>query len=526
MKILEVKHLQTSFLNKGVESKVLEDINFTLNEGEVLGIVGETGSGKTITTLSMLGLLDTQSAKVSSEFIRYYQNPSTYQDLNAISEPLLRSLRAKEIAIIFQNPRVSLNPLYKCGRQLDRLLKRHLNLDTKERRQKINKLFQQVGFQNPDRIYKAYPHELSGGELQRVMIAYALVCDPKLLILDEPTSALDQIIQRQIIDLLMRIQKERSLSLIFISHNLPVLSLVADRIIHIDSGQIIESQSTEDFFLKPAHEKTKKLILELKAFQTKQIEKIIPGDLLIQASQISKTFSQNIGTRRTTYKALDDVSIEINSGERIGIIGESGSGKTTLGKCLSGLMLPKNGVIDFRLPKEKLCYIYQDASSAMDPNFTVSEIIDEVLQLREQVGAPNARKQEIIALLNAVQLSEQLLYRKPSQLSGGQRQRVNIARALATKAEIFICDEITSGLDINVQYQIMDLMLALGGSKTLVFISHDLSLISKTCQRVIVMKDGRVVEEAETNEIFAIPSHEYTRSLINSMFIVKYFLNK
>ncbi len=522
--ILVVENLWTRFLNS--ETNTINKISFDLKLGQTLGVVGETGSGKTLSFLSLLGLISEEDAMVRSG-ASIYSSLEGNVDLQTGPKNIIDKLRAKEIAIIFQNPLFSLNPLRKCGKQIQRIIEKNLKLSAKDAIFKTEQVLKDAELKDINRIFHSFPHQLSGGELQRVLIAMGFSCDPRLIILDEPTASLDLIIQREIMELLKKLKFTKNVSIVFISHNLPLIGEISDHIIHIDHGEIIANQSKLDFFNAPAHEKSAQLINQLKAFNSFQYKPKPKMEMvLMNVENVSKFYTNTRSFKNNPSTiALQNVSFKIFKNEKLGIVGESGSGKTTIGKCIANLILPSDGSISFVDQKVKTCYLFQDAFSAMDPFLSVFDIINEAIIPQKGKGTNQEREQSIVELLKSVKLDSSILNRKTNQLSGGQRQRVNLARGLATESEVLICDEITSGLDLIVQYEIIELMKEISKSKTIIFISHDLSLVKYFCDRIIIFKEGRIVEIAENQYVFNNPKEEYTKQLINSIPSVKDLLN-
>lgn len=515
-KIIQVENLKTKVVSPLVDEYILKGVDFELLPNEVLGIIGETGSGKTMSVMSILGLVPV-SIQVIPGKIELFQ--TQLSDLSNDRGFLQNEVLAKRIAIIFQNAQNALNPLIKIQQQMGAILKKHLHLNKKEINQRIDQLLIEVGLHDTGRFRNSYPHELSGGELQRVMIAIGLSCKPEVLILDEPTSALDLLTQKQIIELLEKIKADKSISMIFITHDLPLISNLADRILHIENGKILACQDTFSFFTQPQHAQSRRLLDEIIKHQVVVERTRTLENALIKVDNLSVTYQK----RKNKVKALESLNFEVYEGEVVGIIGASGSGKTTLGKVIGGILEPTTGRINFTRKGTKVHYIYQDSFTALDPDMTVFEILKEVFVVRKTNWN---NKEEYIQLLDKVNLGSEVLDRKPSELSGGQRQRINLARALATHADVLICDEITSGLDLMTQFKIIEMLKANQKGRTILFISHDLNLVKSLCDRVIIMQEGNIDSVGKLKEIFEHPTSEYTTRLINSIPIVKYFLKK
>lgn len=493
--LLQVENLNTFFKAQ----HVVKDFTLSIQKGETIAIVGDSGSGKTVAFLSILGALIEGEAVVTKEKCAFVGS----QDLN--------DKRGKELSMVFQNPRLSLNPVKKCGFQISRVIQKHLKVSKDEAKERTIGLLKTVELSDFERIYKSYPHEVSGGELQRVMIALGLSCQPKLLILDEPAASLDKIVQFQIIELLKKIKVETDVSIVLISHDLEMLSEIADRVCHVENGTIISTQVAKEFFLNPKHPSSKRLIENLKAFRNRSYTERKVSNAVMKIEKLMKTYDGG-------KEAFKDITFELTEGERLGIIGESGSGKSSLGRCIAGILKYDQGQLISAISRDKICYVFQDAFSALDPELTVRELIDEVLRLKQEEIFPEE-------VLKEVHLDAECLEKKSHQLSGGQRQRVNLARALASKPEILICDEITSGLDLTIQFEIIELLMKKFKSLSIIFISHDISLVKYFCHNVLILREGKIVDQGTTQEIFEESSAKYTQDLINSMSKVKYFLN-
>lgn len=523
--ILEVKGLQTILRGN---NKLLDDVGFSIERGCVLGVVGKTGSGKSITAMSILGLLDFGSGTVQAEKVKYYKDDGTEIDLQVDEKIIQSELRAKEIAIIFQNPRNALDAVRKCGRQISRIIKKHFQLDKLSITNKVLELFEEVGLEDQQRIFDSYPHQLSGGEMQRVLIALSLACDPKLLILDEPTSSLDLLVQKKILELLIHLKDKRQLSMLLISHNLPLISQITDQIIHIDSGKIVSRQSTKDFFLNPKGEIAVKLMEQLnRNLDYEGVGSESAQQRIVEVKDLRKTYSRRtLLGQESKFVALKNINLDIYQDDSVGIVGESGSGKSTLARCIAGLTNFDSGTVNHELSSDKIVYVFQDSYTSMDPELTISAILHEVARIHSKGLSKEERRRGIVEKLEVVGLDASFLERRTNQISGGQRQRVSLCRALLAKPELLICDEITTGLDLIVQFEIINLLKEIASNLTLIFISHDISLIKRSCNKILVMKDGAILEAGATNAIFENPRQNYTAQLINSIVKVKYFLNR
>jgi peptide/nickel transport system ATP-binding protein len=552
--LLSVKNLTVSFLKDGFWRPVVKNISFSVNLGETLGIVGESGSGKSVSCLALLGLLPKEVARIES-------GVATLRIQNQVIELLkfseeAHSLRGSEIGMIFQEPMTSLNPLLKCGDQLVEVIRRHLNLAKKEAVQLAEEWFQKVELPNPSRIISSYPHELSGGQRQRVMIAMAMCCGPKLLIADEPTTALDVTVQKSVLDLISRLQSEHHTAVVFISHDLGVVKCIADNVLVMQKGEVKEYDSAHKIFNNPSTAYAKGLIAckpenTNKKYRLTTVDQVIAGETL---SQLRPPTNQNdgqviykveglkkyygkraslFGGKREIIKAVNNISFEIIKGETLGLVGESGCGKSTLSKIITGRLIADAGVLiyngvdisgysmkDWRQLRGRIQFIFQDPFSALNPKHSVKKVLEEVL-VKHQVSLNKQERESLCAkLINDVGLSVDSLYKYPHQFSGGQRQRVVIARALAANPEFIIADESVSALDVSVQAQVLNLLNDLKAeyNLTFLFISHDLSVVNYMSDRVMVMREGEIVEHGVAEDIYTNPRHSYTQKLLDSIY--------
>ena len=520
MTLLSVKNLDVSFKNgEGKYVPAVSGVSFDLEAGEILGIVGESGSGKSVTALSILKLLPYPKAIHSPKSAIYY----TEGDLLTCSEDMLRSIRGKEIAYIFQEPMSSLNPLHTIGQQLIENIKIHSKISNKKAHLKAVSLLKQVEISNPEERMKAYPYELSGGQRQRVMIAMAISNRPKILIADEPTTALDVTIQMQIIDLLIKLCDEMNMAMVFISHNLRLVANIADKVCVMQAGKIVEQGDVREVFEHPKHSYTKKL---LNSTMTSSKLSIQGQQTIMKAENLNVSYplKKNLWGRVTkSLDALKNVCFSLYKGETLGIVGESGSGKTTLAMCLADLCkydgevffdgINGKDVLDFH---KKIQIVFQDPFNSLNPRMTVGQIVGEGLEVFERKLDKNQKYQRIIKILRDVELTESDFYKYPHEFSGGQRQRIAIARALIVNPEIIILDEPTSALDVTIQKQILTLLLRLQKEKNLsyIFISHDMHAVEVMSDRIAVMKDGEIVEVDSSWKILNEPHHKYTKKLI------------
>ena len=519
--LLKVKNLSIDFKRDNGDSfAAVNNISFNLKKGEVLGIVGESGSGKSVTALSVLGLLPHKKATIGvNSSIKLNGN-----ELINASDKDLRQVRGGQIGFIFQEPMSSLNPLHRVGEQVAENLLIHQKITLKQAKRQAVRLLKLAGIKNPAARFNAYPHELSGGQRQRVMIAMAIANNPQILIADEPTTALDVTIQEQIINLLLDLKNKFNMSVLFISHDLRLVRKIADKIIVMKNGKIVESGTAENIFTRPQNAYTKKLISSSKLLKPNiksSREKILEADDIIVSYPLEKNFWGRVTKQ---LFAVDNVSLKLYQGQTLGIVGESGSGKTTLGMCLAN-MIKFDGTIELagldiksREFRKNVQIMFQDPYNSLNPRLNVLEIVAEGLKVHFPCLQPTEIKQKVIAILAEVGLSANNLYKYPHEFSGGQRQRIAIARALILKPKLVILDEPTSALDVTIQAQIIDLLNNLQQKYNIsyVFISHDIRVIQAIADSVAVMKDGKIVEQGATDEIFNNPQSEYAKALIKA----------
>ena len=551
--MLQVKNLSIKFLSHENEIEVVKKISFDLGVNKILGIVGESGSGKSVTSLAILGLLS-KNAILEGEIFFNEKN------LVALSNKEFEKIRGKKIGMIFQEPMSSLNPTITCGKQVYEVLKQHTDLNKNEIFKEVIALFEKVKLPLPDRIFKAYPHQLSGGQKQRVMIAMAIACKPDLLIADEPTTALDVSVQKEIIALLKELQVENKMSVLFISHDLPLVSEIADNVIVIYEGAIIEQGKTKDIFRTPQKQYTKGLInskpslskrfkklptvsdfIEKNTFpeiystleRNQFHQKLYDAKPLLEIVNLKKYFESRKGfSKNTTIKAVDDVSFKLYEGETLGLVGESGCGKTTLGRSILHLEEITSGKIFYKgkditvLSKPELVnlrkeiqIIFQDPFSSLNPRISIGNAIIEPMTVHKILTSYTDRKLYVLDLLKKVGLEEDHFNRYPHEFSGGQRQRIGIARAIALNPKIIICDESVSALDVSVQAQVLNLLNELKKvfNFSYIFISHDLSVVKFMSDQLIVMNQGKIEEINDSDEIYSAPKSSYTKNLIASI---------
>ena len=545
--------LEVSALILKIEGKtVLDTLSFELAENEILALVGESGSGKSLTALSLMGLVP-KKAKLQAERLLFKQ-----KELLQLDQKAWQQIRGNSIGMVFQEPQSSLNPSMHCGKQLEEVLKQHTQEPKKSQTEKVLKALTEVQLQDPQRIFKSYPHELSGGQKQRVMIAMALLCEPQLLIADEPTTALDVTVQKEIIELLKRLQKRRKMSILFISHDLTLVRRLADRVCVMYNGQIIENNTTELLFTKPKEAYTKGLLNArpstqsrifplptLKDYQMggfngqqqtakeRQLHhtKLYQLKPLLEVKELEKKYygQSTLFKKKKGFQAVAPLSFSLYPGETLGLVGESGCGKSTLARALIYLDPPTAGEVYFRGKKivptdrqlmreirQKIQFIFQDPYASLHPLKRIGKAIEEVLVYYSDSKNKSVSRANALNLLGQVGLSASFFDRYPHELSGGQRQRIVIARALATNPELLICDESVAALDISIQAQVLNLLNELKNKLGLsyLFISHDLAVVKYMSDRVMVMKEGVLIEAQEADLLYRTPQNSYTKKLI------------
>jgi len=544
MPVLEIKNLNIAFPSESGPVQVLHEVGFEIASGEVVALVGESGSGKTVTSLAVMGLLPEPLDQVATGEI-------LFEGKNLITHTAEehRQLRGKRMAMVFQEPMTSLNPLMRCGRQVSESLEYHLNLSRSEAKSQTLEWFDKVKLPDPERVFRAYPHELSGGQKQRVMIAMALACRPALLIADEPTTALDVTVQSEVLQLLRQLQAAYAFSILFITHDLGVVRSFADRAVVMYKGRVVEQGPASVIVSQPAHPYTRGLVAclpragvrlerlpELEDFLTEgrafvPVE-ITPsaeasaGNALIKATEIRVEFFQkNWPARPTSVQALKGVSMDIYKGETLGLVGESGSGKSTFGRAILGLTPIQSGSIfyagekisdlsdrAFKPWRSRMQLVFQDPYSSLNPRMKIGEAIAEAVRCGHA-------KTKAMELLEKVGLQAEHYGRYPHEFSGGQRQRIVIARALATEPEFMVCDESVAALDVSVRARVLNLLNDLKAeyNLTLLFISHDLGVIYQMCDRIAVLRHGELMEIGQANDVFFRPQNAYTQALIGAI---------
>jgi len=526
-RLLDIAHLSVRF----GDSTVVDDVSFSIDAGEKLAIVGESGSGKSITALSILRLVDTATTTGAIGFEGH--------DLCAYGEHQMLGIRGAQIGMIFQEPMTALNPLYTVGHQIGEVLELHEGMRNNAARTRAIELLARTGIPSPEQRVDFYPHQLSGGQRQRAMIAMALACRPKLLICDEPTTALDVTVQAQILALLEELQREIGMALLFITHDLNLVRRFTDRVGVMERGKLVEIGATESVFGNPQHPYTRRLL----ATRPQRVVQELPAtaEILVEGREVAVSFEMAAGWfSKIQFHAVKQASLKLHRGETLGIVGESGSGKTTLGMALLALQALSGGQVfmgqqridnaergPLRKMRKRMQVVLQDPFASLSPRMTVGQIVGEGLALHQPDLSRQEHRRRVLAILEEVGLSEKeglfgVLQRYPHEFSGGQRQRIAIARAIVLEPEVLVLDEPTSALDASVQQQVLALLAELQQRHGLsyIFISHDLAVIRAMAHRVMVMKDGDVVEEGETLALFDSPRQAYTRELIAAAHLV------
>ena len=554
--LLEVENLNISFYKDAIEKQIIKNISFQIKPDEIVAVVGESGSGKSISSLALIGLLPKGISKIKSGSILF----NSY-NLVQLSDNDFQKIRGNEIAMIFQEPMSSLNPSMRCGKQVEEILSQHSKLSSRAIKAEVLNLFEKVKLPNPSRISKAYPHEISGGQKQRVMIAMAIACKPKLLIADEPTTALDVTVQKEILDLLKDLQKSTKMSVLFISHDLSLVSELADRVMVMYKGEIVEQGTTEMIFNTPKHNYTKALIaarpateIRLKQLPTisdfmsdsvsrttisnldrkKNHEKLYAQAPLLEVIDLEKTYLSKTGwfSKDKPFKAVDGVSFKIYPGETVGLVGESGCGKSTLGNAILHLDKATSGQINYngeditnlgssemRQLRKDIQIIFQDPFASLNPRLTVGNAILEPMKVHNIGASDIERKEKVLTILEKVGLDRSFFNRYPHEFSGGQRQRIGIARTIALEPQLIVCDESVSALDISVQAQVLNLLNNLKEQFgfTYLFISHDLAVVKYMADQLIVMNKGKIEEIGDADKIYESPEKAYTQKLIHAI---------
>jgi peptide/nickel transport system ATP-binding protein len=546
--LLRVENLRIAFrVDRNSNFDAVKGISFDIPENSTVALVGESGSGKTVSAMAIMGLLPAESSIVAQDSAIHFAG----KNLLAADKSALRAVRGKEIAMIFQEPMSSLNPVLRVGDQIAEVLVLHMNMGRAQASKRAVGLLREVGIPEPERRVNAYPHELSGGQQQRVMIAIAIACEPKLLIADEPTTALDVTIQRQILDLIATLQKKHRMSVLFITHDLDVVGEIADHVIVMQNGEIKESGSARQIFQTPQHPYTKALLacrprVDRRpqrlpviedflsgngASQSEQVRGVNDSDqIILEAKNISKDFLIRSGLfSKRPFRAVSDVSFRLPKGKTVGLVGESGSGKSTLGLTLMRLHTATAGEVwldgknltvmnndQFQSYRRRIQIVFQNPYASLNPRFQVGKILTEPMTIHG-IGTNEAQRTSMaLALLEKVGMPASSLHKYPHEFSGGQRQRIAIARCLTMKPDVLICDESVSALDVSIQAQVLNLLQDLQDEfgMSYLFISHDLAVVKYISDEILVMQGGAIVERANSDEIYRHPQHPYTRQLL------------
>tara|TARA_B110000263_G_scaffold11704_1_gene9899 strand:- start:7082 stop:8881 length:1800 start_codon:yes stop_codon:yes gene_type:complete len=575
--LLEFKNLVTEFHTEGTIVKAVNNISFTLNKGETVGIVGESGSGKSVTSLSAMRLIPSPPGIISGGSIIFHTKSGEKVDLLKISEEEMRSYRGNDLAMIFQEPMTSLNPVFTCGDQVLEAIVLHQKLNKYDAKKLAIELFKKVQLPDPERIFNTYPHQISGGQKQRVMIAMAMSCEPSVLIADEPTTALDVTVQKTILLLMQKLQIEQDMGILFITHDLGVIAELADKVVVMYKGKIVEQGNVWEIFTNPQHPYTKGLLACRPPLEKRYSFLPTVGDFMKTDSK-GGVFDNNISVEEFTkdlvisdlerekkqkelfaknpvlqlknlktffpirngffggisnyVKAVNNVSFDVYPGETLGLVGESGCGKTTIGRTILRLEEPTDGAMiyknkdiakmtadELRAFRKEVQIIFQDPYSSLNPRMTIGNAIMEPMQVHKILNSDDERKERVKELLKKVNLDPSHFYRYPHEFSGGQRQRIGIARALAVNPKFIICDESVSALDVSVQAQVLNLLNDLKEEfgLTYIFISHDLSVVKYMSDRMVVMQEGEVEEMGDADQIYNSPKTEYTKKLIDAI---------
>jgi peptide/nickel transport system ATP-binding protein len=576
--LLEVRNLVTEFRSDVYDVKAVNDVSFTVHKGRTLGIVGESGSGKSVTSLSAMRLIPSPPGRITGGEIMFHEADGTTTDLLKISEEQMRSYRGNRIAMIFQEPMTSLNPVFTCGDQIIEAIKLHQKVSVEEARTRTLQLLMEVKLPRPEQMMTSYPHQLSGGQKQRVMIAMAMSCNPDLLIADEPTTALDVTVQATILDLMRQLQRQHNMAMMFITHDLGVIAEIADDVIVMYKGRIVEQGPVLQIFENPQHPYTKGLLacrprldrklkvlptvrdfmdesesgvitartretvderIDEVSFSSEEIAsrnaRLAAEAPLLDVKNLEVHFpikSGFFGRTSGVVKAVDDITFNVKPGETLGLVGESGCGKTTTGRAVLRLVEPTGGQVifdgkdvralgasDLKKMRRDFQIIFQDPYSSLNPRLSVGSAIMEVLTVHGIGDNEKERKEHVMYLLDKVNLLPRHFSNYPHEFSGGQRQRICIARALALKPKLLICDESVSALDVSVQAQVLNLLVSLRDEfkLTYIFISHDLSVVKFLSDRIAVMNAGKIVEMNTSNELYEAPRDLYTRKLIDAI---------
>jgi len=555
-KLLQIKNLSIGFKTEKGLKPIIKNISYNIFENEIVGVVGESGSGKSVSSLAIMGLLPKKISQITSGQIIFNTTK-----LTTLNDKQFQNIRGNEIAMIFQEPMSSLNPSMRCGKQVEEILFKHTSLSKKEVKAEVISLFEKVKLPDPNRVYTAYPHEISGGQKQRVMIAMAIACKPKLLIADEPTTALDVTVQKDIILLLKELQKDTKMSILFITHDLSLISEIAQRVLVMYKGEIVEQNETDSIFKHPENAYTKALIkarpslnerlkrlptikdvmqktvskeiitAELRAQKHKEIYSKTP---ILEVVNLEKEYISKSGlfSKPESFKAVNNISFKLYEGETLGLVGESGCGKSTLGNAILLLNRPTSGHLFYKgkditmlnkaeekALRKDIQIIFQDPFASLNPRLTVGQAIIEPMQVHKLFNSKAERKEKAIDILNRVGLDKSAFNRYPHEFSGGQRQRIGIARTVALQPKLIVCDESVSALDISVQAQVLNLLNELKENFgfTYIFISHDLAVVKYMSDQLLVMNKGKIEELDDADVIYASPKKDYTKKLIEAI---------
>ena len=530
--LLSTSNLSVEFTSRGKKIQAVKNLSFSVNKDQSLGIVGESGSGKSQTVLSIMGLLESNGRATGSVVF-------DKKEILGINAKKLNKIRGRSIGMVFQDPMSSLNPYISIGKQMSGVLKRHTKLNKNERKEKCIEMLDAVKIPSPSQRFDGFSFELSGGMRQRVMIASALLTSPKLLIADEPTTALDVTVQEQILDLLLEMKERFSMSLILITHDLGVVARSCQRVLVMKDGMEQETGTLEQIFYAPTADYTRELLSKSKEMsldtKTPTTTKKQQDEITAKINKVSVLFpipKQTIFSRQEYLRAVDEVSLDVYEGEILGVVGESGSGKSTLAKNILRLIEPTTGTIDLfgarlaelskkemKKARKKMQVVFQDPYSSLNPRMTIFEVLSEPLNSFFPGMTRDSVEQDVEAAILEVGLDVDFLGRYPHELSGGQCQRIAIARALMPKPQLLICDEAVSALDASIRAEIIDLLLNIKQKRklTMIFIAHDLAVVKKICDRVVVMQKGKIVESGKTEDVFYNPKKSYTKRLLESV---------